>query len=102
MSSASTASRTQIPLRHAWALTLHKSQGFTLQPVQDDMANTRTPGQAYVALSRVPSLDQLTIVYFSPMAVKRFYKTLKRDECDDASDRDTRNVSALHARRRNS
>ncbi|TPP46615.1 PIF1-like helicase family protein [Leishmania donovani] len=69
VSAASVVSHTQIPLRHAWALTIHKSQGLTLQPVQVDMANIRTPGQAYVALSLAPSLDQLTIFNFDPMAV---------------------------------
>lgn len=104
MSAASAASRTQIPLRHAWALTIHKSQGLTLQPVQVDMANIPTFEQAYVALSRAPSLDQLTILYFNLMAVttsvavRRFYETLKRDECDDASGRDTRNLSSLDSR----
>ncbi|KAK7198439.1 hypothetical protein NESM_000804000 [Novymonas esmeraldas] len=79
------ASRTQLPLRHAWALTVHKSQGLTLQPVQVDMANMRTPGQAYVALSRATSLGELTILNFDPTVVtasavvQSFYQTLQND-----------------------
>ncbi|KAG5488382.1 hypothetical protein GH5_08563 [Leishmania sp. Ghana 2012 LV757] len=93
----STSCRTQIPLRHAWALTVHKSQGLTLHSVQVDMANMRTPGQAYVALSRAPSLGQLAILHLNPMAVtasaevKRFYEILKQDGCvDHKSDRGAR------------
>ncbi|KAG5484967.1 hypothetical protein LSCM1_07045 [Leishmania martiniquensis] len=88
VSAMSTSCRTQIPLRHAWALTVHKSQGLTLHSVQVDMANMRTPGQAYVALSRAPSLDQLTILHFDSIAVtaspevKRFYEALERDACE--------------------
>ncbi|KPA75956.1 putative mitochondrial DNA repair and recombination helicase protein PIF5 [Leptomonas pyrrhocoris] len=76
------ASRTQLPLRYAWALTVHKSQGLTLHPVQVDMAKIRSVGQAYVALSRAPSLDQLYILNFNPAAiaaspmVKAFYDSL--------------------------
>ncbi|KPI82848.1 putative DNA repair and recombination helicase protein PIF5 [Leptomonas seymouri] len=77
-----TASRTQLPLRYAWALTVHKSQGLTLHPVQVDMESIRSAGQAYVALSRAPSLDQLYILNFDPSVisaspvVKRFYESL--------------------------
>ncbi|KAG5510364.1 hypothetical protein GH5_06559 [Leishmania sp. Ghana 2012 LV757] len=51
------------------------------------MADMRTPGQAYVALSRAPPLGQLAILHSHPMAVtasaevKRFYETLKQDGC---------------------
>ncbi|KAG5488331.1 hypothetical protein GH5_08581 [Leishmania sp. Ghana 2012 LV757] len=93
----STSCRTQIPLRHAWALAVHKSQDLTLHPVQADMANMRTPGQAYVALSRASSPGQIPILHLNPMAVtasaevKRFYETLKQDECGDhKSDRGDR------------
>ncbi|CAJ1018293.1 hypothetical protein IOCL2690_000176100 [Leishmania lindenbergi] len=95
VSATSTASRAQIPLRHAWALTVHKSQGLTLQPVQVGMPNIGTPGQADVALSRAPSLDQLTILHLNPMvvatsaAVQRLYETPKHNQCDD-SERDAR------------
>jgi ATP-dependent exoDNAse (exonuclease V) alpha subunit len=51
--------RTQLPLRGAWALTVHKSQRLTLSSIQVNMSQISTPGQAYVALSRAPALDQL-------------------------------------------
>ncbi|KAG5510693.1 hypothetical protein GH5_06914 [Leishmania sp. Ghana 2012 LV757] len=93
----STSCRTQMPLRHAWGLTVHKSQGLTLHSVQVDMANMRTPGQACVALSRAPSLGQLAILHFNPMVVtasaevKRFCETPKQDGCEDhKSDRGDR------------
>ena len=50
----------QIPLRLAWAVTIHKSQGQTYDEVQIDMGRGAfSPGQTYVALSRVRTLDGL-------------------------------------------
>lgn len=53
------ASVNQIPLRCAWAITIHKSQGMTLDRAVMDLRRSFVPGMGYVALSRVESLNGL-------------------------------------------
>jgi ATP-dependent DNA helicase PIF1 len=65
------ASRTQIPLILAWALTIHKVQGSTLDYAICDVGpSIFCPGQAYVALSRVRSSDGLLLSDFYPASIK--------------------------------
>lgn len=54
-------SRTQIPLMAAWAMTIHKAQGMTLSRVIVDLRHSFEPGHAYVALSRVETLEGLEV-----------------------------------------
>ncbi len=54
---------TQLPLVPAWAMTMHKAQGLTLEDVRIDFDNGAfAAGQAYVALSRARSLAGLSLV----------------------------------------
>ena len=73
------ASFSQFPLRLAWAMTIHKAQGLTLDSAYLDIRAAREPGQAYVAVSRVRSLAGLNFkewfkgVHVSPEAIE-FYQ----------------------------
>jgi hypothetical protein len=56
-----TGSFTQYPIRLAWAVTIHKSQGLTFDRMTVDAASSFAPGQVYVALSRCTSLDGIVL-----------------------------------------
>lgn len=74
------ASITQVPLRLAWALTIHKSQGMTLDAAEIDLGDAFEPGMGYVALSRVRSLNGLKLMNLNEMALKVHPKILQQDK----------------------
>ena len=72
-------SYTQVPLRLAWAITVHKSQGMTLDSAVMDLGKTFERGQGYVALSRVKSLEGLKLLGLNDTALQVDALALRAD-----------------------
>jgi len=70
---------TQVPLRLAWAITIHKSQGMSLDAAEIDLSKSFLPGMGYVALSRVRTLAGMKLVGFNNMALRVNAEVLEVD-----------------------
>ena len=76
--------RTQFPLTLAWAVTIHKCQELTLSEIVIDMTPAKgkfKPGEAYVAFSRVKTLDKLHIINYTQSQIsvsEHVVKEMKR------------------------
>lgn len=83
----------QLPLRYAWAITVHKSQGMTLDAAQIDLSKTFTFGMGYVALSRVRTIDGVELLGFHDDAFLMHPEILRLDK--DLHERSIRAGKAL-------
>ena len=74
------ASISQVPLRLAWAITIHKSQGMSLDAAEIDLGRAFEYGQGYVALSRVRTLGGLKLLGFNAQALMVHPKIIEADK----------------------
>ncbi len=89
----------QVPLRLAWAITVHKSQGMSLDAAHMDLSSAFEYGQGYVALSRVRTLAGLSLVALNDRALSVHPEIAKEDlELRERAEAAREAFSALDAR----
>lgn len=97
----------QIPLKLARAITVHKSQGMTLDAAEMDLSKVFEPWQGYVALSRVKALDSLKLLGLNESWLNAHPLVARGDEyfwnqseilCEDYKSRDEHLFTELHKR----
>ncbi|CAN1228892.1 ATP-dependent DNA helicase pfh1 [Linum perenne] len=94
--------RKQVPLILAWALSIHKCQGMTLDGLHTDLSRAFGYGMVYVALSRVRSLEGLSLSGFGPSKIRAhpkvvaFYDRLASNKLvnDEEADKSAKNLIA--------
>lgn len=82
----------QLPLRLAWAITIHKSQGMTLDAAEINLENAFENGMGYVALSRVRSLQGIRLLGLNHKALQVNEEVWKFDKELQIASEETRNA----------
>jgi ATP-dependent exoDNAse (exonuclease V) alpha subunit len=77
---SSIAEITQYPLRLAWAITIHKSQGMSLDAAEIDLSKSFEYGMGYVALSRVKTLKGIKLLGINKKALLVSPEILEKDK----------------------
>lgn len=85
---------TQFPLRLAWAITIHKSQGMSLDSAEIDLSRAFTPGMGYVALSRVRSLDGIYLKGINNTALAMHPEIFSFDELLKQNSEELSNITS--------